>query len=564
MKDKGFPNCNAINILLIVFACPMMSVNCYAETDREAISNVPTVPDMAAMGVVEDVEKLLDASKLEEGRAMLDRHLQKYPDDLEGRLQLVRYQMKKNYVVDGSIVGHHYDKELAQKLITLLDKIIKDEPFYYKAYTLKGYIHAVQGDVGNATVALQKAENAPVKPFWLDHNKALLYIQQKRHAEAIKLLKPITNERPASSNKAEYNRYVSAWSLWRRLGESNAWYDSNELVRTGYVKRVLPEKLLDYVSTYKGSKPIFVHVGSEDKFCPFCIDNNKVMEKLVSRFKTKLHFVNVNSEPWSNIFHYPQLDKLKLKGMPSNYIFMNGKIISVNVSAMKVDEGAKFIYRALYEISRNNFDRYRNVSDIASSMLLSYGVENKVLSYKSKAGYKAIAITIDDSGKWTTYSISNKPSKTIATDDAINGCNNERIKQNINKPCVLYAEGDNYLFNDAPKELLTVLKRDFINAEDKIKYALDSELKEIFELYKSISKPYNSLAIVTHSSGIWKMGYSSQASTQVDANQIAINKCSVVREKMGFPDQCKLYAVGDTVVHGKSSVEISKITASVK
>jgi len=198
-------------IMFTGFISILLSHSSYAE-DTSSLSAI----------VAEHVAQSFDkGGNLDEPYKALKDALQTNPDSPSLNYQLARYQLKSGSISDDGVIGYAYKTDTAKNALATLEKGIKADPSYGKAYSLAGHIYAIQNQFENAENSFTKAVATKQDITWLTLNQAILHIKMNNLGKAAELLNPIVKTRPPKDNRAKTNVYNSAWSMIKKIVPTN-------------------------------------------------------------------------------------------------------------------------------------------------------------------------------------------------------------------------------------------------------------------------------------------------------------------------------------------------------
>ncbi|MBN4069079.1 hypothetical protein JYT12_00395 [Beggiatoa alba] len=418
-----------MNFRLAIFMCAfgLCSPSIFAVDE----SKDPTFSSQSRFIV--NITKALDSNELSKAKKLILDARKKFPNSSGILHQAARYEIKLGFKQDENIAGGIYTAESSSKAIALINEAREKPDFDGSILSLLVHIHARNGDVDKARKALSDFHSMNASDPWIEVNTALVHMAENKLDKAHQALKEII-----ARKKLRDVQYSAAWYYLGFLRKFDSRYETNEAVKSGLMRRVEANELVQYIKNYKGKKPLFAAISSDDRYCPYCVTDNKLYPQFIEKQKDNYEFILTTVEPWQAISTETEIYKFfPITGVPFNSIIHEGKMLDYNSGTFRSSANALTMLRLnSIRIENNIIERFSDGLDDRARLIRSYRFISRLFSYASiTQKYRSMAVAIaDDNWSHTAGWGKSGSDQKQANSEAIAQCErNRKNDRRLNK-----------------------------------------------------------------------------------------------------------------------------------
>lgn len=429
------------------------------------------------------IKSALDRNELDKAEKLISEARDKLPDSSKILYHAARYEIKKNFVGNDSILGGHTSPEGVTKVIALINEAREKSDFDGSPLSWLVHLYARNGETKKAYEALDEFNSFNARDPWIIVNTALIYLSENNLQKAFGLLSDNVLKRKLKDSDV----YNAAWYYLQQIRDHNSKFELNEAVKGGFMERVAAKDLVEYVNNYRGEKPLFVAISSQDTNCGPCVANNEFYLKAAKSEKNKYKFILSTTEPWVNISAYPDiLDYFSTVGTPFSSIHHKGEMLDYfSGKFLRYIDVTNMLSLNLERAKSNQEGRFLDKRTGIARTLRSYSFLSfpaYLLTLNSQ--YKSLAIATNSNGLAYVgaHGISSR-NQQEANDSAIKLCesrkNQYRKDHKDYNLCQIVLEGNKFVSSYFDNQTLSVLNKDIVLMEKMLNNNQASRLDDL-------------------------------------------------------------------------------------
>ena len=489
-----------------------------------------------------EIRVLIDASRLDETRRLIDTAIQQYPESSTILFEKARYILKTTAVKSNTpILGYALTKEGLAQSIAVLQKAIKHNPSDPAPYSLMVNIYSVSQQPDKALHYIKLHEGAKGTHNWFTFNKSLYHISMKEYDEAYRILKQ--NVQGAMHGKV----YMASWSILSSLRKFDNKFEYEEIVSKGIMERIESENLIEYLKIHQ-DKTVLLYVSSSDRTCGYCVKSNHRVKSAPRELENNnVKVIYVSFEPWTKIGNSAVTKSLNITNVPAVLMLNKGKtVLEESGGFVKKNDAERIMQQGLDFVASNRFNRFDSAPLDYKRTLLKDLFQQTLKSYAKSPYLKAQAIALDENGRWVQSKSVSNLTQNVANEKSLKQCEKSRRKYSIKNRCQLLFVGDDIVLKDLEPRTKEILEADFqfYTAQSGKEYVIadwNAGIKKLLISNKNIK--YKAFAFAVDNNGRKSVAYIANKQSQLAADKKALSDCESVRKSASIKSVCQLFKV---------------------